>query len=1408
MTRLGVGARRLAAALIASVSLVAALAPNAAQAQESPVGCGYGAGGPYAPNLCWFDMGGYNDVKARDPEGQQMSITLPGGYVAKFTLTSRMVAGANWRFVESRTAPLESRFAFGTAGYVGIPGKPILYSQGGTAPNGVELKLSNISVVDSGGRPVTGYKFVIADAENNIAGENFTWTSDKPLSLLGVLNPSSKNGCHNGLSGLGTTSVKCTGQGGESSPGIPRYDSVVVGADTPTRIALSMTTFARSGVAFAIMTSKVQVTKQVVGRVKASDSFDVKAISPEGSTLATAATGAANTATTGELTVLPLSGGASYTLAEEPTPASGTRQSDYARSWSCTDNGVAEPSLPSGSGPSVSVSPQAGDFIACTVTNTQQSANLSVQKTVSEEAAEPGDLVTYTMQVENHGPSGADSTLLKDTLPGGVEYISDNSGCDATPPSVLECQIGTLLNGESRTVTVVAKVLPTAGGSLQTNVAKVSALQPDFEPADNQSSAKTAVEPFADLALTKSVTPQVATGIPGEPIVYTLIAENRGENESSGTIVTDTLPVGIAYVTDDAGCDATAPPTVTCHLGGLAKGATRTVHITGEVEGTVTGALITNTATITSSTFDPDPTNDEASAPLEVEPLSDLAVTKTATVGSAKPGEEITYLIKAENRGPTVDLGVHVVDILPAGLEYVSDDAGCDVSAPPTIDCELVALANGESRTITLVAKVLASGGTIENTAEITGPRNDPDLSNNASTAKTTVEPVSDLAIHKTVAGGAVRPGATLEYTLQVENEGPSSSPSATVTDDLPASLGYVSDDGGCTVSSGHTLACAVGPLASGEAKTIHVLTAAAASAAGTIENTAVVSGPNFDPRSSNDRSTATTAVERIANLGITKTVSAATARPGDMVTYTLVAENEGPSTSNPTTVTDTLPAGVRYVSVDAGCDAALAPTITCALGSLANGEARAIQIVALVTATAGSVVNTAGIEGPLPDPDSSNEKSSATTAIEPVSELVLHKSAGVAAVKAGERLTYTLEVENQGPSDSATNLITDRLPAGLTYVSDTGGCDTTALPTITCEVGALNAGSTATVEVVTEVEAGATGAIQNSAHVRGPNIDLDPGEEEASVTTPVAPFAADLTLRKTASTNGPVSVGDTITYTLTASDNGPDPSPETMVTDDLPAGLTYVSDDAGCKASALPRLECGLGTLADGETRSFHVLTRVGSTDGAAIVNTASIAGAYSDPVPADDTAAAQTAVAGPKATMPAATQPSAAGPKHAKHPKHEAHRKPGTPRLVLRKTANSSFARPSAVVGYEITVWNKGDGAAHGVKVCDEPPADLTILRTDPAVSGKSGTCWRQGVLAAGAKRVYRVTAQIASVLHAAVDRNRASVSAANVKGVRTASAGVRVKPLPETACGSALARPFDARARLAAPPVARRC
>jgi hypothetical protein len=296
-----------------------------------------------------------------------MSISLPGGYTATFVVTSRPVAGTTYAAVEHRAAPLETRFAFGQVAYVGVPGQPILYSVDAGDNNGVTLALSDIAVKDSAGVPVQGYSFVVADAENNIAGENFTWTSDQPLHQVAVINPNASAGCTLPLSGEGTTTVTCTGKGGGGGP----YNEVLVSADTPSSIGLSMTTFARSGIAFAIETSKITFNKTVDGRVNADDSFDLAVTSPEGTIVGSATTGTTNGATTGGVTVLPRTNGASYTLSESGTSGSGTDTAAYTQSWSCTNAAASSSTgLPSGSGLSKTLSPQPGDDITCTVTNT------------------------------------------------------------------------------------------------------------------------------------------------------------------------------------------------------------------------------------------------------------------------------------------------------------------------------------------------------------------------------------------------------------------------------------------------------------------------------------------------------------------------------------------------------------------------------------------------------------------------------------------------------------------------------------------------------------------------------------------------------------------------------------------------------------------------------------------------------------------------------------------------------------------------------------------------------------------------------------------------------------------------------------------------------------------------------
>ncbi|MGN6128542.1 MAG: hypothetical protein ACTHON_18440, partial [Humibacter sp.] len=364
----------IAATALAGTVLLTAPAPATA-APAAAQGCGYANttpnNGTYANTICWFDFTSFNLATARTAAGQPMTVTLNGGYTISFDVQVTNVPGAAAMTINPRATPLETRFAYGTDAYRGVPGDPALYS--GPAPVGLKggvVTLANIKVTDANGDPVTGYSFVAADTEDNVAGESFKWTSDKPIDEIERLAPNGSWGCKSPV-GLGTTTVTCagTGAGGSSIAG-GKSTALLVSADSPTSFATQWLTPQQSGIAFGIQTTQVTLDKTVASRVNPSDSFDLAITSPENTTVATASTGTANSATTGAVTVLPRTTGAAYVLGETATGGTQTVLSNYAQSWSCTNATTGSTTtLPSGTGATKTLAPAIGDDITCTITN-------------------------------------------------------------------------------------------------------------------------------------------------------------------------------------------------------------------------------------------------------------------------------------------------------------------------------------------------------------------------------------------------------------------------------------------------------------------------------------------------------------------------------------------------------------------------------------------------------------------------------------------------------------------------------------------------------------------------------------------------------------------------------------------------------------------------------------------------------------------------------------------------------------------------------------------------------------------------------------------------------------------------------------------------------------------------------
>ena len=179
--------------------------------------------------------------------------------------------------------------------------------------------------------------------------------------------------------------------------------------------------------------------------------------------------------------------------------------------------------------------------------------------------------------------------------------------------------------------------------------------------------------------------------------------------------------------------------------------------------------------------------------------------------------------------------------------------------------------------------------------------------------------------------------------------------------------------------------------------------------------------------------------------------------------------------------MTDTLPANVSYVSDDDGCVVA-ASVVTCPTGPLAFGASQVIHIV--VTATApGPAVNNACVKGNDIDDNRTNDCATATTQVLPrEADLSIDKT-GPAFAQSGTDIAYTIVVKNGGPAPATGVVVNDPIPAGETLVSATPSQGTCS-GTVTCSLGSIASGGSASIKIVVHVTADCGSTITNTARV------------------------------------------------------------------------------------------------------------------------------------------------------------------------------------------------------------------------------------------------------------------------------------------------------------------------------------
>ena len=905
-------------------------------------------------------------------------------------------------------------------------------------------------------------------------------------------------------------------------------------------------------------------------------------------------------------------------------------------------------------------------------------------KTANVTDANFGDNVTYTVTVTNDGDVDASQVVIVDQLGNGLKYVSSSDGGVWDEKTNTVTWIVDLAAGKTKTLNVVATVVGygnvTNSLAVGNKTSKINVNVPEITPnktVDNKN-------------------PNF-----GDNVTYTIVVSNDGAADAKNVVVKDILDPGFKFIEANyGGVYDELTRTVTWIVDVNAKGhVDLTIKVIVEDYG-----VLTNNVTVGNKTSSVNIT------------VPEIIPNKTADIENPNFGDEVTYTVNITNVGKSNAVNVAVCDVLGEGLELISADGGVYNPITRTITWT-VNLNSGETKSFKVVAKVIGYGN-VTNSLVVGNKTSAVDVD------------VPEIIPSKDADNKYPNFGDSIDYTITVNNIGKADAKHVVVVDRLDKGLKYVSssyngvyDEAAHTVTwvvdiaAGSSLDLTVTAVADEYGVLTNIVSVGDKSASVDVNvpeiipnKTADIENPNFGDNVTYtvtvtndgnadakavvvrdvlgkdlkfvsatgtytfDEATNTitwtvdvdagktetfTVVATVINYGnvtnslvvgnktfnknvtvpeITpdKTVDNENPNFGDNLTYTVTVKNEGNGNANDVIIVDALGKGLEYVSSTGNYDNKT-NTITWKV-DLASGETKTFTVVAKIVGYT-DVTNEVTV----------GNKTAAVTVDIP--EIIPAKDVNNTTPNFGDKVEYTITVNNNANKDAKQVVIVDTLGKGLKFInaSHNGKYDESTR-TITWIID-LGAGESAVFSVNAAVEA--YGNINNTVVV---------GNKSATknITVP------EIIPGKSVDVENP-NFGDTVTYTVTVTNNGVGDAKQVVVRDILDKGLKFVKatgeytfDEDSCTVTWIV-------DLANGEYQTFYV-TAVAEAYGVLI----------NDVTVGDNTASADVVV----------------------------------PEIIPDKTANITNPNFGDKVDYTVTVTNDGMGDANNVVIVDRLGEGLTFV------------------------------------------------------------------------------------------------
>ncbi|MDA1853814.1 hypothetical protein PDJ89_14995 [Bacillus cereus] len=997
-----------------------------------------------------------------------------------------------------------------------------------------------------------------------------------------------------------------------------------------------------------------------------------------------------------------------------------------------------------------------------TTTTTPPPTNTSVRtaivnptKTVSPQVADIGDIITYTIALPNTGNIPATNVIVTDPIPAGTTFIPNSVTINGvSQPNINPAggiQVGTINASSTTTVTFQVQVTSLPQNGVIRNIGNTTfTYQPDpTKPAITTTNPTPPTTVPINTAIINPIKTADKTAVDiGDIITYTITFNNDGTVPATNVIFTDSIPAGTTFIPNSVVLNnnpvPNSNPALGITVGTLNPGETKTLSFQVRVTQIPAGGTITNEAS-TTYTYQPDPTLPPVTT---TEPTPPTSVTvNTATVNPTKSadrafadiGDIITYTISLQNNGTVPATNIVLTDPIPNGTTFIPNSVTINgISQPntnPSTGITVGTLDPTEAATITFQVQVISvpPNGLVENQGTVsfthTVNPNEPPVTKTSPTPKTETAVNTIISTPtKTADKQLADIGDTITYTITFRNGGTVPATNVTLIDSTPSGTTFIPDsvtiNGVTSPGSNPALGIQLGTVAVGETKTItYQVLVTNFPPNGIIENQASFTY-QYQPNPNDPPVTSTTPTPNVnvsinnPNPTTTKSADLQIADIGDIVTFTVTFQNKGTVPATNVIVQDSLPQGVSFVPgsvvINGISQLGENPEIGIPIGTVNPGQSITVTFQGIVNSIppGGVIRNKANITFTYePNP---NEPPVTTTIITPETETTVNtatlepqKTANRSFVALNDIITYTLSFQNVGTVPATNVTITDSIPAGTTFIPDSvtiNGVPQAGInPASGIPIGTLTPTERVTITFQVQViNIPPSGTINNQGSATF-NYQTDPTlppvtktETTPETNTPIQ--TAVISPTKTANLTF-AEIGNTVTYTITFTNQGTIPATNVTITDALPPGTSFVTNSVTVnnvtQPDASPVTGILVGTVNPGETVTVIFQIQINAIPPSGkIENTASVT-YTSQPNPNEPPIT--TTETTPTVTIPVRTA-----------------------NLNPQKTVDREFASIGDTLTYTITLQNTGNIPATNVIITDSIPTGTTFILGSVTVNG----------------------------------------------------------------------------------------